>query len=54
MAADTASGDREKPRQLGTRWEGFELDTGEYVIYDQKNHTAWLQSTHAIAADDAV
>ena len=31
----------------------FEREDGAVVIYDERKHTAWIQSSGAVAIDDA-
>lgn len=31
----------------------FERDDGAIVIYDEREHTAWIQSSHAVTLTDA-
>jgi hypothetical protein len=40
--------DADRPDPTSARWAELRLDTGELVIYDTKEPTAWIQSTGAV------
>jgi hypothetical protein len=40
--------DADRPDPTSARWAELRLDTGELVIYDTEEPTAWIQSTGAV------
>lgn len=53
MSAPPEIDDGDRGVDDGERWADIVLETGEVVIYDTDNHTAWVQSDTAVARDAA-
>lgn len=57
MAARTSNGtdggDKVHQLEVPDRYAAIELADGQFIIYDQDMHTAWIQSDQTVALEAA-
>ncbi|WP_254839457.1 DUF7331 family protein [Natronomonas marina] len=46
--------DGDSPETTSTRWAELHLESGEVVIYDTEEPTAWIQSSGAVSLEALV